>query len=55
MTTCSDFDRAEAPSPDQMMRAARDLLIEALNLLDRADAPGHLAARLQHVIDDLGE
>lgn len=55
MTTCSDFDRGEAASPDQMIRSARNLLIEALNLLDRADAPGQLGARLQHVIDDLRE
>jgi hypothetical protein len=53
MTTCSDDSNAAGKSPQQLMKSARDLLIQALNLMDRAEAPGHLGARLQHVIDDL--
>ena len=48
---CSDS--AAGATPAQLLRQARKLLIEALDLMDRADAPGHLGARLQHVIDDL--
>lgn len=48
---CSD--QAAGATPDQLLRQARKLLIEALDLMDRADARGHLGARLQHVIDDL--
>ena len=55
MMTCSEDGRAASASPAQLMLSARNLLIEALNLLDRADAPGQLGARLQHVIDDLSD
>ena len=53
MTTRSDECAAAGATPQQMMKSAHDLLVEALDLMDRADAPGHLGARLQHVIDDL--
>jgi len=53
MTTRSENSAAAGATPQQMMKSAHDLLVEALDLMDRADAPGHLGARLQHVIDDL--
>lgn len=53
MTTRSDDCSGAATNPEQLMKSARNLLVEALDLMDRADAPGHLGARLQHVIDDL--
>lgn len=53
MTTRSDQCSAAGATPQQLMKCAHDLLVEALDLMDRADAPGHLGARLQHVIDDL--
>jgi hypothetical protein len=51
--TCSD--QAAGATPHQLLHQARKLLIEALDLMDRAEAAGHLGARLQHVIDDLGD
>ena len=48
---CSE--QGAAATSDDLLRQARALLIEALNLMDRAEAAGHLGARLQHVIDDL--
>jgi hypothetical protein len=48
---CSE--EGAAATSDELLRQARRLLIEALNLMDRAEAAGHLGARLQHVIDDL--
>ena len=48
---CSE--EGNAATPAELLRQARALLIEALNLMDRAEAAGHLGARLQHVIDDL--
>ncbi len=48
---CSD--EAAGATPDQLLQQARKLLIEALDLMDRGHAAGHLGARLQHVIDDL--
>lgn len=53
MTTRSDDFSGAAATPSQLIKNARNLLVEALDLMDRADAPGHLGARLQHVIDDL--
>jgi hypothetical protein len=52
MTTRSD-DCAAGATPQDMMNCALNLLVRALDLMDRAEAPGHLGARLQHVIDDL--
>jgi hypothetical protein len=46
-------EKGEAATSEELLRQARALLIEALSLMDRAEAAGHLGARLQHVIDDL--
>ncbi|MEO6224538.1 MAG: hypothetical protein ABIO80_01605 [Sphingomicrobium sp.] len=54
MTCCDDF-AGSADAPEQTLHYARTLLEKALNLLDVADAPGHLGARLQHVIDGFGD
>jgi hypothetical protein len=48
---CSE--QGAVATSDELLRRARVLLIEALSLMDRAEAAGHLGARLQHVIDDL--
>lgn len=53
MTTRPDECAAGGATPQQLMKCALNLLVEALDMMDRADAPGHLGARLQHVIDDL--
>jgi hypothetical protein len=54
MLNCSD-DRGHAGAqPDGFMDRALALLNEALQLIDGAGVPGHIGARLQHVIDDIG-
>ena len=53
MLDCSDNDGHAAARPDGLADRARALLGQALELIDRAGMPGHIGARLQHVIDDL--
>jgi hypothetical protein len=53
MLNCSDNQGCAGTRPDGLADRARALLTEALELIDRAGLPGHIGARLQHVIDDL--
>ena len=49
-------DAAEPRAPrDPSTDRARRLLIEALEVIDAADLPPEIGARLQHVIDSLDE
>ncbi|MEO7277780.1 MAG: hypothetical protein ABIW33_07145 [Sphingomicrobium sp.] len=53
MTKAPDDRRTDVPNASHLLESARKMLIDALELMDRADAPGQLGARLQHVIDEL--
>lgn len=46
--------RARAAAPlNEAVNRARALLDQALELIDDAGVPGHIGARLQHVIDEM--
>jgi hypothetical protein len=53
MLNCPDKDGRAGARPDGLADRARALLVEALELIDRAGLPGHIGARLQHVIEDI--
>jgi hypothetical protein len=53
MLNCLDNQGCAGTRPDGLADRARALLNEALELIDCAGLPGHIGARLQHVIDDL--
>jgi hypothetical protein len=54
MLNCSDNRGFANARPDGLVDRALALLTEALELIDGAGMPGHIGARLQHMIDDIG-
>jgi hypothetical protein len=53
MLKCPDDNGCAGARPDGLVDRALALLNEALQLIDSAGVPGHIGARLQHVIEDI--